>query len=141
MTTDLTINIERFKCPSMNELMHKHWLVHMRKMRTVKELVMRETQKQIPAKKRSGKYFTYPVMVSIDAEYQGSNRRDTDNLYIKPILDGLVAAKVLPDDNCEVVPMVAVRVRRRRESDRVSIRISEHVTISFDAYDTPVPTT
>lgn len=122
----MKIIINNFKAPSMNELMHKHWTLHSKWMKQVKALVVAECMSQIRANMRTGKWFgSKPLVVWICAEYKGSNRRDTDNLYIKPILDGLVAANLIKDDNCDIVKQVEIQVLRNCECDRVSIIIQE----------------
>lgn len=127
----IEIIINNFKAPSMNELMHKHWTLHSRWMREMKALVAGETMAQVKAKDRKGNHFAGGVAVFIEAEYKGSNRRDTDNLYVKPILDGLVQAGLLKDDNCEIVKFVGISVRRNSESDRVRIVVSDQLSITY----------
>ena len=121
----MKIVINNFKAPSLNELMHKHWTLHSKWSQQIKALVIAECKSQIKAAMRTGKYYAGPVTIWICAEYAGSNRRDTDNVYIKPIIDGIVAAKLISDDNCDVVKQVEIQVQRNMESDRVTIIIQE----------------
>lgn len=72
----------------------------------------RETRKMMP-----------PVRIVVEARFKNSNRRDPDNLYVKPIIDGMVAAKVIPDDNGEIVASVTLVAKRKQESDMIVIEI------------------
>lgn len=121
----MEIVINDFVCPSLNELMHKSWRVHQQMMKQVKELAAYTMMEQVPARKRS-EWFKgcYPLRVSIAAYFKGKRRRDVDNLYVKPIIDALVATKILPDDNCEIVYCVELWVFRESDSDRVVITIN-----------------
>lgn len=121
----MEISIDNFKCPSLNELMHKHWLKHSQMMKGVKGLVVAEIQRQIPAAHRNLKYFegSLPLKVTVTAFFKASNQRDCDNLYVKPILDALVFCKLIPDDNCDVIGAVELRAYRKQKHDRVFISI------------------
>lgn len=66
-----------------------------------------------------------PVGIVIEAHFKGGQRRDPDNLYVKPIIDGMVAAKVIPDDNGEVVKSVTLMAKRNQEMDLVIIEVIE----------------
>lgn len=66
-----------------------------------------------------------PVRITIEAHFKGGNRRDPDNLYVKPIIDGIVAAKVIPDDNGEVVESVTLIAKRKHGKDMVIITVEQ----------------
>lgn len=119
----MKIIIKNLKCPSWNDLQRRHWTFQSKMMNGIKGLVAAEAKSQVPAKERTTAYWknALPTDVHIIASFQGSNRRDCDNLYVKPILDALVLAKVIPDDNCEVIQSVKLTALRNQDSDSVSI--------------------
>lgn len=119
----MKITIKNLKCPSWNDLQRRHWSFQMKMMNGIKGLVVAEARSQVPAKERTAAYWkgALPTEVHIIAHFQGSNRRDCDNLYVKPILDGLVFAKVIPDDNCDVVSSVKLTAIRNQEADSITI--------------------
>jgi Holliday junction resolvase RusA-like endonuclease len=133
----LQITIKNFKCPSMNDVVRVHFIAYSKKMKMVKALVMGECLSQVPAKVRKEWQKARGIQVAITGRYKGSNRRDTDNLYIKPVLDGLVAAGILSDDNCDVVSKVVLVCERNSESDSLSLLLyKEH---KEDDHVSPVP--
>ena len=121
----MEIIIDNLKCPSWNDLQRRHWSFQTKMMAAVKGLVVAETRSQIPAKLRSGKskWEDLPLSICIIAQFTGSNRRDCDNLYVKPIIDALVFAKVIPDDNSDVVRSVTLMAETKCEKDRVIIQL------------------
>lgn len=48
-------------------------------------------------------FFTEPVIVVVRFSKAKNTRYDVHNLYIKPVLDGFVDARLLPDDQSEIV--------------------------------------
>ena len=50
--------------------------------------------------------------VEIHVTCQGPRRRDPDNLHVKPLLDAMRVAGILPDDDSEVVTAVRLAYRR-----------------------------
>lgn len=54
-----------------------------------------------------------PVLVDIIATYRIHRRRDEDNLYasVKPALDGIVDAGLIPDDSSEYLRINSVTIR------------------------------
>ena len=60
--------------------------------------------------------------VTITFVYPNKRRRDPDGLagLVKPILDGMVAAEILPDDDCEHIELT---LRARVEPGRTATEI------------------
>ena len=94
-------------------------------MQVIKSLVCAETRKAFEPRGIFATRVDPPVRITIEAHFKGGNRRDPDNLYVKPIIDGMVAAKVIPDDNGEVVESVTLRTCIRQPSDVIVIEIEE----------------
>lgn len=69
--------------------------------------------------------FAGPVTVSTTF-YEPDRRRDADNVGFarKFVLDGLVAAGVIPDDSRRYVPQCPDRVLTDRERPRVEVEVS-----------------
>ncbi len=115
----MRLEIKNLYCPSWNDIQNLHGRKRSSVMSDIKNVVYMETL-AIPREKR---VVSAPVRISIEARFKGGNRRDPDNLYVKPIIDGIVAAKVIPDDNGEVVESVTLIAKRKQESDMVIIEI------------------
>ena len=49
--------------------------------------------------------------VSIEVTGFGPNKRDPDNLFVKPLIDALRKCVVILDDSCDVVDSVTLRFR------------------------------
>lgn len=70
---------------------------------------------------------THQYNINIEVWQKDLRRRDLDN-QATAILDGLVAAGVLPDDCCEMVPKLAIEYKGvDRENPRANIKIREIV--------------
>lgn len=119
----MRIFIDNLKCPSWNDLQRRHWSFQTKMMNGIKGLVVAEARSQVPARERTAAWWkgALPTDIHIIASFKGSNRRDCDNLYVKPIIDGLVFAKVIPDDNCDVIRSVKLTALRNQDEDSVSI--------------------
>lgn len=111
--------IKNLYCPSWNDIQALHGIKRSKVMSEIKNIVYAETL-AVPREKRS---VIPPVRIIIEARFKGGNRRDPDNLYVKPIIDGMVAAKVIPDDNGEVVESVTLIAKRRQEKDSIIVEI------------------
>lgn len=78
------------------------------------------------AKYRSKKFkIDGKANIFIEAHFVNSNRRDPDNLFVKPIIDAIVKFGVLPDDNGDVVESLTLISKTRMESDQIIIKINE----------------
>jgi Holliday junction resolvase RusA-like endonuclease len=115
----MRLDIKNLYCPSWNDIQALHGIKRSRVMSDIKNVVYAETL-AIPREKR---IVVPPIRIIIEAHFKGANRRDPDNLYVKPIIDGMVAAKVIPDDNGEVVESVTLIAKRRQERDSIIIDV------------------
>lgn len=113
--------IKNLYCPSWNDIQALHGIKRSGVMTDIKNIVYAETL-AIPREKR---IVSAPVQIIVEAHFKGGNRRDPDNLYVKPVIDGIVAAKVIPDDNGEVVESVTLIAKRRQERDLIIIEVTE----------------
>jgi len=66
-----------------------------------------------------------PATIRIEAHFTHGNRRDPDNLYVKPIIDGIVKSGLLSDDNGKIVDWVALKAEVKMPSDKIIIYINE----------------
>ncbi len=73
--------------------------------------------------KRKMKCHEAPFEITIEAHFKEKNRRDPDNLYVKPLLDALVKIGVLTDDSGDVVESLTLKTKRKQEKDQVIITI------------------
>lgn len=115
----MRLDIKNLYCPSWNDIQALHGIKRSKVMSDIKNIVYAETL-AIPREKR---IVVSPVRIIIEAHFKGANRRDPDNLYVKPIIDGMVAAKVISDDNGEVVESVTLIAKRRQERDLIIIEV------------------
>ncbi|NTW30644.1 MAG: hypothetical protein HGA33_05165 [Candidatus Moranbacteria bacterium] len=128
----MKLEIKNLYCPSWNDI--KDWRKRSALMKEIKELVCAEF---LQAGSRRWNMKT-PVTITIDARFKGSQRRDPDNLYVKPIIDGMVAAKVIPDDNGRIVKWVKNSADWGFERDVVTITVEsieepyEHRSLDSD---------
>lgn len=120
----MKIIIENFKCPSWNEMQVKHWVLRADDRNALKMLAYNAVRKLFvdPIEAIT---FTDPVNVMIEAHFKLSNRRDPDNLYVKPIIDGIVKSGLLPDDNGEVIKSLTLSTKIKMPSDQIIILINE----------------
>lgn len=115
----MRLEIKNLYCPSWNDIQGTNWRERSAEMKNIKGIVAAEFM-SIPLENRK---MTPPVRITIEAHFKGSQRRDPDNLYVKPIIDGMVAAKVIPDDNGEVVESVTLIAKRKQGRDSVIVEI------------------
>ncbi|NTW29809.1 MAG: hypothetical protein HGA33_00850 [Candidatus Moranbacteria bacterium] len=116
----MKLEIKNLYCPSWNDI--TNWRKRSALMKEIKELVCAEF---LQAGSRRWNLKT-PVTITIDARFKGSQRRDPDNLYVKPIIDGMVAAKVIPDDNGEMVESVVLKAKRMAGVDSIFVTVETH---------------
>lgn len=126
----MKIEIENYKCPSWNESNRAiHWAVRSAVRDEMKQLFLacmysqytREELKKMSAELKK------PVDVRIEAHFKLSNRRDPDNLFVKPILDGMVKAGIFTDDNGDVVNSLTLKATRKMPKDKIIIYINENL--------------
>lgn len=106
--------------PSQNELKRMHYMkIHNEKMKwefVVKALV--KEQKIKPVEK---------VIVTYEFWFKTNGRRDADNYAAcaKMLQDGLVKAKILPDDNFSIVQELRIKHGGVSKSPYVLIHLDE----------------
>ena len=115
----MKIVIENYKCPSWNDMQRAHWTDRSGEMAVLKNMVY-----ALANNCRRKEVVNIPATVRIEAHFKGGQRRDPDNLYIKPILDGLVAAKIFEDDNGKIIDWVALKAEVKMPSDKIIINLN-----------------
>lgn len=101
----------------MNTLLYKHWRKTSTAKQELQELVHWTIVEQ-KAKPVKGK-----VKVTITAHFKGAAKHDPDNLFVKPILDAVTEAGILPDDNCEIIRQLTLVAENRAKEDKIVIEI------------------
>lgn len=115
----MIIEIKNLKCPTWNSFLYRHWRIGHKAKQEVEELVYWEAQEQA-----KGKSFQ-KARVTIRAFFKGKGRHDPDNLFVKPIMDGLVKAGVFPDDNGDIVESLTLEAKNRCDDDFIRISIEK----------------
>ncbi|HBI17169.1 MAG TPA: hypothetical protein DDY52_03405 [Candidatus Moranbacteria bacterium] len=124
----MKIEIDNYKCPSWNESNRAiHWAVRSVIRDEMKSLFLACLYSQYTRAelKKLGEELKKPVDIKIEAYFKLSNRRDPDNLFVKPILDGIVKAGIFTDDNGDVIDSLTLRAIRKMPSDKIIIYINE----------------
>ena len=123
----MKIVIERYKCPSWNEMQIAHWKKRGIDRDDLKELVIGCLFSQYTRAefKRRVLEMKKPADVRIEAFFKSAQRRDPDNLYVKPILDALVNSGMLSDDNGEFVDSVTLKSKTKAGEDKIIIYVNE----------------
>lgn len=116
----MKIEIENYKCPSWNDMQVAHWA-----MRAADREVLKLLAYGAANNARKKTKVKVPVVVKIEAHFKDGKRRDPDNLYVKPILDGLVKAGVFADDNGEVIKSITLIAKVKMKSNGIIISINE----------------
>lgn len=120
----ITITIEQLNCPSWNDMQTMHWSQRRKYMMMVKALTIAAIRKELKgSKERIAEQLPKPCPVSVVAYFKGSNRRDCDNLYVKPIMDGIVFCKLLKDDNCDIVRPLLLDAYTHQADDKIVITL------------------
>lgn len=115
----IEITIDKLNCPSWNDMQTSHWSARRRHMLMVKQLTIAAIRKQHKKKVK----LPVPCPVSVVAYFKGSNRRDCDNLYVKPIMDAFVFCGVVKDDNCAVLRPLTLDAFTHQEADKIVITL------------------
>jgi len=63
------------------------------------------------------------IRITFTAYFTGKRKHDPDNLYVKPMLDALVEAGIIDDDNSEIVQSVTLKVVTGSKEEYVEIEI------------------
>ena len=120
----MEIIIEKFKCLSWNECQRMHYRIRGAARDEVKGLVLRIVQSDRKILK-TARSMTGPFTLTIEAHFIHGNRRDPDNLFVKPIIDGLVQAGIFPDDNGKIIESLVLKAKIKMPSDKIIISIKE----------------
>jgi len=124
----MKIEIQNYKCPSWNEFNRAiHWAMRAAERESMKLLFWNCLNQQYKKAhlKRLSLEMKKPVAVRIEAHFKNGNRRDPDNLFVKPILDGIVKAGIFTDDNGDVIESLTLLAKRKMPSDKIIIYINE----------------
>lgn len=122
----MKIIIERYKCPSWNDMQTAFWAKRGCARDELKNLVfctIFATYNRSEFKRRA-LGMKKPAGITVEAHFKSSRRRDPDNLYVKPILDGIVKAGLLPDDSGEFIGSVTLIAKVKMPSDKIIISIN-----------------
>lgn len=117
----LQIKIDDFKCSTWNSFLYKHWKKGWKAKTDIEEQIYWETLEQL----HGTKVHFQKVKITIRAEFKGKAKHDPDNLFVKPMLDGLVKAGIFPDDNGEVIRSLTLESRHGHKKDSVCIIIEK----------------
>jgi Holliday junction resolvase RusA-like endonuclease len=117
----MKLTIENYKCLSWNEFnRNMHWSIRTAVREELKSLVYAEMCKH------RGVKIDKTVDVDITAYFKDWRRRDLDNLFIKPILDGIVDSGLIRDDNGDVIDSLTLRAKVRQPQNKIIIKINEN---------------
>lgn len=111
----MKIEIKKFHCSSVNEIYTMHWTARRHRKKEAQELVYYEALK-------NKKHFDR-VRVTFTAYFSDKKKRDPDNLYVKPMMDALVDAGIIDDDNNEIVESVTLKVVTKANEDYIVIEV------------------
>lgn len=107
--------IKKLHCSSVNEVYRMHYHARGQHKKSIQELVFYEALK-------NRRHFD-KVRVTFTAYFSDKKKRDPDNLYVKPMMDALVDAGVIDDDNHEIVESVTLKVVTKAKEDYIVIEI------------------
>jgi Holliday junction resolvase RusA-like endonuclease len=111
------ITIQGSKCPSLNDVLNKHWRTAGEIKKTMEELIYWSLM-EITC---NWEKIKTPINIRIEAHYAGNNRHDSDNIFDKPIIDAIVKANIIPDDDCDFVFDVTSRAYKRQKANKIFI--------------------
>jgi len=118
----MQIIIRNYRCASWNELNRSiHWRARANFRDELYILTNKALRESLKGKKVER--FDGSVDMRIEAHFKGSNRRDPDNLYVKPIQDALVFRGVLKDDSGKYVASLTLSVKTKMQEDQVIVTI------------------
>ena len=122
----MKIEIKNFKCPSWNEKQRTNWALRIAEKNDLIILACDAVRKTLKGEiRRIAVQLEKPVILKIEAHFKDYRRRDPDNLYVKPIIDGIVKSGLLSDDNGEVIDWVCLKTKVKMPSDQIIIFINE----------------
>lgn len=111
----MKLTLKKLKCCSVNEM---YRLFHHTRNK-VKNEIQQVTYYEALQHRR---HFE-TAHITFTAYFTGKRKHDPDNLYVKPMMDALVQAGILKDDNNEIVKSVTLKVVTEAPEDCVVIEI------------------
>ena len=111
----MKLTIQKLKCSSVNEIYRMHFYSRSERKSSIQKLTYYEALKH-------RKHFD-KCRLTFTAHFKGKQKHDHDNLYVKPMIDALVQAGVIDDDNNEIVESVTLKVVTKAEEDFIEIEI------------------
>ncbi|EKE25673.1 MAG: hypothetical protein ACD_5C00075G0005 [uncultured bacterium] len=121
----MEIVIDRYKCLSWNECQKMHYITRGQARDEVIELVLGAIHSDRKILK-TAKSMIGPFTLTIEAHFSHGNRRDPDNLFVKPIIDALVKAGIFPDDNGKVIEALTLKAKTKMPNDKIIISIKDN---------------
>jgi len=117
--TDQILRIKNFRLPSWNEFYAgKHWGSRKREVDLIHKLIVAEIKDQkIRPLERCSLKFTIKI--------KDSRRHDIDNYAVKFVIDSLVIAGVIVDDDIEHIPSYFVSGKLNSEMDEVIVLLEQ----------------
>lgn len=111
----MKLTIKKLKCSSVNTVYAMHHRARHEHKKDIQKLAYYEALQH-------RKHFD-TARITFTAHFKGKRKHDPDNLYVKPMMDALVHARVIDDDNNEVVQSVTLKVVTGAKEDFVEIEI------------------
>lgn len=108
--------IQNLKCSSVNEIYNLHHFARSERKRKVQQLVYYEALK-------TKRHRLEKCRLIFTAYFKGKRKHDPDNLYVKPMIDALILAGIIEDDNSNIVQSVTLQCVTEAEEEKVVIEI------------------
>jgi len=97
-----------------------HWAVRKKQAEEFHTFVWAECKRQ------KIKKAAIPVKIVFEISYKNKRRHDPDNCNVKMFMDGLVMAKIIPDDNYKIVKEISIKIVEVGKKDEVKIIIFDN---------------
>lgn len=109
------------KCPSTNKMYAgRHWTARKAEVDLIHTMIIAKAREL-----RLQPITEFPIDILITAHYKHKRRHDSSNVDDKAIIDGLVMAKILPDDSTEYIRWAATRAIIGASKDYTEVRVDE----------------
>lgn len=115
----MKIVIENYKCLSWNDMQRVHWALRAEEKKVLQRMVYAQAYNLRKSK------VSVPAIVKIEAHFEGKKIHDPDNLFVKPVLDGLVKAGIFEDDNGKIIDWVCLKTEIEMPKNKIIILINE----------------
>lgn len=113
----MKLQILDFKCPSLNaSYSGRHWTKRRAEASYIHTLVAIDCRRQAITP-----ITEFPIDVTVTAYYKDNRRRDSGNISNKELIDGLVIAGIIPDDNTKYIRAVTTIAVNKAGSNYVEI--------------------